>query len=216
MDLVTEPYRTQNVRWPTSGRHILAQFDGESVIVYQAYRSAIGHFAVEHGYFGGEFRLSRMSWIKPNFLWMMYRCGWGTKEGQEVVLAVRLKRPAFEEILSLAVHSTFVPEVYGTEDAWRRAVAGSNVRLQWDPDHDPSGAPVERRALQLGLRGDVLARYAKDCLLDIQDISAFVREQRANAKAPYDRLVTPREEVYPVADPEVGTRLGISRCGDCD
>jgi len=27
-----------------------------------------------------------MSWIKPNFLWMMYRCGWGTKEGQQVTL----------------------------------------------------------------------------------------------------------------------------------
>jgi hypothetical protein len=128
---------------------------------------------------------------------------------------VRLKRSAFDEILSLAVHSTFVPEVYGTEDAWRRAVAGSDVRLQWDPDHGPSGNPVERRAIQLGLRGEVLARYAKEWLLDIQDISAFVREQRANAMAPYDRLVTPREEVYPVPDPEVGTRLGIMSYGDC-
>ena len=35
-------------------------------------------------------------------------------------------------------------------------------------------------------------------------------------KAPYDRLVTPREDVYPVADPVVGTRLGITRYGDCD
>jgi hypothetical protein len=211
MDLITEPYTTQEARWPTSGRHILAQFDEGSVIVYQAYRPAIGHFAAEHGYFGGEFSLSRMSWIKPTFLWMMYRCGWATKEGQEVVLAVRLKRSAFDEILSLAVHSTFVPEVYGTEDAWKRTVTGSDVRLQWDPDHDPAGRPVERRAIQLGLRGEVLARYAKEWLLDVQDISAFVHEQKANAKAPYDRLVTPREEVYPVADPEVGTRLGITR-----
>src|SRR5206468_2943297 len=83
MDLITEPYTTQEARWPQSGRHILAQLDAESVIVYQAYRPAIGHFAAEHSYFGGEFRLSRMSWIKPNFLWMMYRCGWGTREGQE-------------------------------------------------------------------------------------------------------------------------------------
>jgi hypothetical protein len=216
MDLVTEPYLAQNVRWPTSGRHILAQFDEESVVVYQAYRPAIGHFAAEHGYFGGPFSLSRMSWIKPNFLWMMYRCGWASKEGQEVVLAVRLKQPAFEEILRQAVHSSVVLDVYGTEGAWRRAVAGSDVRLQWDPDHDPAGRPVERRAIQLGLRGDVLARYAKEWLLDVQDISAFVREQRANANAPYDRLVTPREDVYPVADPEVGARLGISRCGEGD
>ncbi len=146
MDRNSESYTNQKARWPTSGRHILAQFDAESVIVYQAYNSAIGQFAAEHGYFGGGFSLNRMSWIKPNFLWMMYRSGWGIKENQEVTLAVRLRRDAFNEILRQAVHSTCVPEVYGSEETWRRAVAGSDVRLQWDPDHGPSGNPVERRA----------------------------------------------------------------------
>ena len=74
MNLRTEPYLVQGARWPTSGRHILAQFDDESVVVYQAYKPAIGQFAAKNGYFGGEWSLSRMSWIKPNFLWMMYRC----------------------------------------------------------------------------------------------------------------------------------------------
>jgi hypothetical protein len=208
MNLITEPYTTQVARWPRSGRHIMAQFDPESVVVYQAYNQAIGHFAARHGYFGGGFSLGRMSWVKPNFLWMMYRSGWGTKENQEVTLAVRLRRDAFDEILRQAVHSTFVPEVYGSEVAWKRAVAGSDVRLQWDPDHGPSGNPVDRRAIQLGLQGDVLARYAKDWLIEVQDISDFVREQRENAKAPYDRLVTPSEDVYPVADSEVARRLG--------
>ncbi|GET40082.1 hypothetical protein MiSe_48900 [Microseira wollei NIES-4236] len=78
MKLVTESYLAQIDRWPKTGRHILAQFDDESIVVYQAYRPAIGHFAASHGYFGGEFSLNRMSWIKPNFLWMMYRSGWGT------------------------------------------------------------------------------------------------------------------------------------------
>jgi Domain of unknown function (DUF4291) len=210
MDSITEPYTTQVARWPRFGRHILAQFDAESVVVYQAYNPAIGHFAARNGYFGGGFSLGRMCWIKPNFFWMMYRSGWGTKENQEITLAIRLRRDAFDEILQRAVHSTFVPEVYGSEDAWKRAVAGSDVRLQWDPDHDPAGRPVERRAIQLGLRGEVLARYAKDWLLEIQDISDFVREQRENAKAPYDRLVTPREDVYPVADIQVARRLGVS------
>jgi hypothetical protein len=70
MNLRTEPYLAQTARLPKTGRHILAQFDDESVIVYQAYRPAIDHFAAHHGYFGGEFSLNRMSWIKPNFLWM--------------------------------------------------------------------------------------------------------------------------------------------------
>ncbi len=208
MMLMTERYLVQAARWPSSGRHILAQFDDESVIVYQAFRPAIGHFAAKNGFFGGEFSLNRMSWIKPNFLWMMYRCGWASKEGQEVVVSVRLKRSAFDEILGLGIHSSFAPEIYENELAWRSAVASSDVRLQWDPDHDPAGAPVERRAIQLGLRGEALAKYAKEWLLGIEDVSEFVREQSKYASSPFDRLITPRQEVYNVSDPAVAARLG--------
>ena len=56
-----------------------------------------------------------MSWIKPNFLWMMYRSGWGQKEGQEVVLAVKIKRAAFDTILAHAVRSKHNPDLYPTE-----------------------------------------------------------------------------------------------------
>src|SRR6185503_16242831 len=146
-------------RWPVAGRHIMAQFNAETVVVYQAYRPAIGVFAAQHQRFGGEFSLSRMSWIKPNFLWMMYRSGWGTKEGQEITLAVRLRRAGFDAILSQAVHSNYVAEVYGTPENWKTRLAKSPVRLQWDPDHDPRGGKLERRAIQLGLAGDVLRSY---------------------------------------------------------
>ena len=209
MKLPTEPYLAQAARWPRAGRHVLAHFDADSVVVYQAYRPAIGHYAARHQRFGGEFSFSRMSWVKPNFLWMMYRSGWGTKEGQEVTLAVRIRREGFDALLRQAVHSTFVPEAYADHAAWAEAVAASSVRLQWDPGHDPSGARVERRAIQLGLRGDVLAAYARDWIVEIEDVSPFVAEQRAHAVAPYTELVTPREEVYPVTDPAVAARLGV-------
>src|SRR5690348_1890104 len=107
MQLHTEPYLSQLAHWPREGRHILAQYDDESVVVYQAYRPAIGHFAARNGYFSGEFSFSRMSWIKPNFLWMMYRCGWASKQGQEVVLAIRIKRSGFDSLLAQAVYSTY-------------------------------------------------------------------------------------------------------------
>lgn len=209
MRLATEPYLSQVQRWPRAGRHILAQFDDESVVVYQAYRPAIGHYAAKHQRFGGEFSFSRMSWVKTNFMWMMYRSGWGTKPDQEVTLAVRIHRAGFDQLLRDAVHSTFAPEIYGERSAWESAVAESQVRLQWDPDHDPTGVKVERRAVQLGLRGPVLAAYAHEWIVEISDISAFVAEQRAHAHPPYTSLVTPREEVYPVADVEVARRLGV-------
>ena len=66
MKLLTEPYAQQRDRWPRIGRHILAQFDDESVVVYQAFRPEIGQFAARNGYFGGPFSLSRMSWGVPS------------------------------------------------------------------------------------------------------------------------------------------------------
>ncbi|WP_425365083.1 DUF4291 family protein [Eubacterium ruminantium] len=36
----------------------------------------IANEAVAKGAFGSHFSMNRMSWIKPSFLWMMYRCGW--------------------------------------------------------------------------------------------------------------------------------------------
>ena len=111
--LHVEPYASQTERLPRSGRHILAQFDDDAIVVYQAFRPAIGHWAAEHGRFGGEFSFARMSWIKTSFLWMMYRSGWATKPGQEVVLAVWLRRVGFEAILAEAVPSTFDPAYYG-------------------------------------------------------------------------------------------------------
>lgn len=101
--LITEPYSEQVKVWPKTGRHILAQFHDQTVVVCQAYRQSIRRFAVEHGRFGGDFSLARMSWIKPNFLWMMYRSGWGTKSEQEVTLALRLRRTFFDSILAAAV-----------------------------------------------------------------------------------------------------------------
>jgi hypothetical protein len=211
-------FQAQAARWPASGRHVLAQFDDDSVVVYQAYRPSIGRFAAEHGYFGGGFSLDRMSWIKPNFLWMMYRCGWATKEGQEVVLAVWLARDAFDQILALAVPSTYWDHRYADRAAWRADVARSDVRLQWDPDHDPHGTPVTRRAVQLGLRGGVLARYAKEWIRRIEDITDLVREQHARlTRDGITALATPVEHVYPcLPSSKVGADAGSRPAAGAD
>lgn len=196
MKLQTEPHVIQRARWPDEGQHILAHHDDQSVVVYQAYRPSIARYAIGHGRFGGpDFSFNRMSWIKPNFLWMMYRCGWATKEGQEMVVALRLRRPFFESLLHAAVPSSFDPERYADRTSWQAAVASSEVRLQWDPDHAPSGAPVRRRAIQLGLRGDALAAFAGPELLEVIDMTTFVVEQRAHAQDDNPELLLPVETV---------------------
>jgi hypothetical protein len=206
----TERYVVQKAFWPESGRHILAQADPETVIVYQAYHPSIGLYAVKYGRFGGNFSFSRMSWIKPNFLWMMYRSGWGTKPGQEVTLAIRIGRKFFDLILSQAVESIFSEGRYSIWEEWHKAVKASSVRMQWDPDHNPMGAPLERRALQLGLRGKLLEAYGKREILEVLDISTFVADQRENIKKTrLPELLTPLERVYIPEDPLIRFRLGL-------
>ncbi len=77
---------------------------------------------------------------------MMYRAGWTTKENQERILAVWVKREGFDQILSHALTG---------HDEKEMGVKRTPVRLQWDPDHTPSGTSEQRRAIQLGLRDEV-------------------------------------------------------------
>lgn len=178
IDLKTVLYSDYEIDLPQTGKQIIGSRSSESVIVYQAYRPSIAEFAVENQYFGGDFKLSRMSWIKTNFLWMMYRSGWASKIGQENILAIEIKASAFNEIIENAVCSSFDSSKYEDENKWKNAMSESCVRLQWDPDHDPFGKKLNRKAIQLGLKDEILKKYSKDWILSIQDISGFVKEQR--------------------------------------
>ncbi len=84
-------------------QQIRARFNRDTLVVYQAYREAIGRAALEAGRFVPPFSLNRMTWIKPSFLWMMQRSGWGSKSGQEWVLGIHIRRPEFEAALARAV-----------------------------------------------------------------------------------------------------------------
>ena len=210
MRLPTEPYILQARRWPAEGRHILAHYDAETIVVYQAYRPSIGEYVIKHGVFGGEFSYSRMSWIKPNFLWMMYRSGWGTKEGQEITLGLRLYRRYFDSLLSRAVGSSWDHSDHVTREAWQAAIATSEVRLQWDPDHAPNGRALDRRAIQLGLRGSALVAFGKRELLEVVDMTDFVAVQRSHLAEPELRQLTmPVERIYLPADASIARHLKL-------
>lgn len=189
-------YIEQVKTWPTTGEHILANFDETSITVYQAYKVSIAEFAVKNQRLGGEFSYERMSWVKPNFLWMMYRSGWATKVNQENILAIRINRSFFDEILRKAVVSSFEKSNFSATKEWQTALKLSDVRLQWDPDHHPSGARVGRRAVQLGLRGQTLQRFGNDEIISIENITDFVAEQRGNAVGECGQLMIPCERIY--------------------
>jgi hypothetical protein len=71
-------------------RQVRATYTADAVTVYQAYSAAIADPAVAAGRFVPPFKRDRMTWIKPSFRWMMYRCGWGAKPDQERVLALQI------------------------------------------------------------------------------------------------------------------------------
>lgn len=181
---------------PQTGKHILATIRGENIIVYQAYRPSIGQYALKHQKFGGDFKLTRMSWIKPNFLWMMYRSGWGQKEGQTYVLGVEIPLRFFVEILNESVVSSYKKHLYPERADWQAAITNSDVRLQWDPDHHPTGAKLDRKAVQLGLRGKFIRRYAQDEIVAIHDMRPFIDQQLPHLKnKDWKALQIPQEQV---------------------
>ena len=97
---------------------------------------------------------------------------------------------------------------FPTRTAWRESVKSSDVRVQWDPDHGPLGEKLSRRALQLGLRGRTLERFAEEEISPIRDISEFVAVQRANRSAP-ENLMVPVEQPYPVVLEKTRRAVGL-------
>src|SRR5436309_15199712 len=109
---------------------IRADSDRETLVIYQAYSSAIADAALEAQRFVPPFSFHRMTWIKPSFLWLMHRSNWGQKSGQEHVLAVRVKRAGWEKALSLAVLTSFVPGVFASPTEWAEQFAAAQVHVQ--------------------------------------------------------------------------------------
>jgi hypothetical protein len=195
-----EPWSLAQATWPAVGRHLLATFDDDSIVVYQAYRPAIAAWAVARGQLGGpDFSFTRMSWVKPNFLWMMHRSSWATAKDQERVLALRVERAAFSGWLSASVPSSCPAGM--DHGAWRAALATTEVVVQWDPDHDPMGRALARRAVQVGLRGGALRALATTALREVQDITDRVVVERGHRSPPdHPQLQVPAERVMPVDD----------------
>lgn len=188
---------------------ILAKFDENIIRVYQVYSNIIADEAVKLGTFGKNFKMERMTWIKPSFLWMMYRSGWAKKEGQNRILAIDIKRKGFEEILKNVVLSTFKKEMYESRENWKNKLASSEVRCQWDPDRDIYTNPLDRRAIQLGIRGNMVKSYVNDWIVNISDITEYVLDvhKKISLKTFNDNML-PEEKEYPL-ELEIKKILGI-------
>jgi hypothetical protein len=182
-------------------REIRATYSAESLTVYQAYPPEIADAAVAAGRFVPPFKRERMTWIKPSFLWMMYRCGWATKPGQERVLAVEISRAGFEWALARACLSHFDRTRYPDQRTWSEQLKVSPVRVQWDPERSIRLAPLPYRSLQVGLSGEAADRYVDEWTLGVADVTASVRAIHELVRAGEEEAATarlPPERPYPL------------------
>ena len=177
---------------------VRADHDATTIVVYQAFRPEIAEAAVAAQKFVPPFSLGRMTWIKPSFLWMMERCGWATKPGQERVLAVRITRAGWEEALANARLSRD-----GTSDA--------PVVVQWDPERNERGGKLQHRSIQVGLGRGIVQRYVDAWTTEIRNVTPLVaRLRRLREEQAWDRVTAalPPERPYPLPL-EIRRRLGM-------
>jgi hypothetical protein len=182
-------------------RQVRATYSAESITVYQAYPLEIADPAVAAGRFVPPFKRERMTWIKPSFLWMMYRCGWATKPEQERVLAVEITRAGFEWALAHACLSHFDRTRDADRQAWSRRLKVSPVRVQWDPERSLRLSALPHRSLQVGLSREAVNRYVTDWTVALTDVTPLVRTIHDLVRAGDEQTAAtllPTERPYPL------------------
>ena len=137
---------------------------------------------------------------------MMYRSGWAQKEGQEHVLAIKIKRSGWEWALKNSCLSHFSEAYYPSHESWKALLEQSPVRIQWDPEKDIHFQKlygihkiisqnstfkqlwlslfvyfckelyITYKSIQVGLSGIAIEKYAKEWTLQIEDISEKCKE----------------------------------------
>lgn len=203
-------------------RKIRAAYNDSTIRVYQAYSEQIADAALRAGKFVSPFKLSRMTWIKPSFLWMMYRCGYSYKdEGLARVLAIDITREGFEWALANACISHFETPTYENHEQWQQRKAVTEVRIQWDPERDLNHNALAHCSIQIGLTGAAVKKYVQQWCVGIEDVT----EQARAIKSLVDQgelaeaaKLLPEEREYPVPDhirPLCGMFADSHKVTDC-
>ncbi len=190
-------------------KEVYAQYDKDCIRIYQAYNQSIAEEAIRLQTFGNNFNVNRMTWIKPSFLWMMYRSNWGTKKNQEYILALDIKRETFDRLLSQAILTS--PDAIGQNGMdWEKAFEDTAVYCQWDPDRSINGKAIQRAAIQIGLKGTALRDFLDNGIYRIIDMTTSVRkwnEQRKHGKLSIKDI--PTERLYPIENKSTRNRLNM-------
>jgi hypothetical protein len=180
-------------------RQIRAQYDNETITVYQAYSAQIGDAAVQFQKLSASsaFDYGRMTWIKPSWSWVCYRSGYTYKDDRQCrILALKMKHEHFNELLRQA----FVG--HGAADE-----AGA-VRVQWDPERAPTLQKLPWRSIQIGIPRSLSRKWVEEWIISIDDVTerarslkeAVEQEPGVSDEELVKRELVPVERVYTLPD----------------
>jgi uncharacterized protein DUF4291 len=195
-------------------KQIRAFYDNKTIRVYQAYSDEIANSAIKKKTFvSPPFKMTRMTWIKPSFLWMMYRAGWGFKDSnQKRILAIDLSCDGFLWALNNSCPSSFKPDRFESKEAWEEQKEVSPVRIQWDPERDILLNKLDHRSIQIGLTGEAVSQFCNDWIQNITDVTELAHEiktlaDQGNIERAKDLL--PNELPFQLS-PELASKIGMS------
>jgi len=153
-------------------KQIRAVYNQDTIRVYQAYSDDIANSALKSNKFiSPPFKMERMTWIKPSFLWMMYRAGWGKKDNnQKRILAIDISREGFEWALEHSLLSNHASK-YQDKEEWNRLKESTPVRIQWDPERNLLLEPLEYRTIQIGLSKEAVNLYVNQWVQNITEVT---------------------------------------------
>ncbi|KFA50851.1 hypothetical protein S40293_05841 [Stachybotrys chartarum IBT 40293] len=193
-------------------REIRALHDDNTITVYQAYSTSIAEAAVASQRLNAspDFKLTRMTWIKPSWAWIMYRSGYSFKDpGQARILALKMRHQNFISLLEQAVLSS-----HAAKDS--KDGPAACVRIQWDPERTPRLGVLPYRSIQVGIPAALSATWVGEWIEEIQDVTEVARslkkaldeDPNVTTEELVQRGLVPPEKPFPVSQ-NLRERLGM-------
>lgn len=191
MNTKTLQYTKSIAALPQKGRHVNAWFDEDEVLVY------IPHI----GEFYDDNTVSRPVWVTPSFSWMMHHSEWLESPNYENIECMTIQRFAFEDMLLQAFPADFPNSHFESESDWQKERAGALIQYRWVLDYSPDGQELGRETLLLGIHSRTWMQYViKSQVASYNDIDNALFMQKEHTQPPFELLVVPDEQVYPIDD----------------
>ncbi len=195
----------------SKAQEIRADYNNETITVYQAYNEVIALPAIENNRFEAPFSFNRMTWVKPSYLWLMERSNWGTKSNQDYILGIKIKRDCWEKALAIGVLTSPDKLVYANGLEWEKQFKKAKIHIQWDPERNIRGAKLQERSIQVGVSRFLIEEYNNEWIEEIVDLTALTKKMnqlRKLGKYKEAKRLLPNERIYNLST-EIEQTIGV-------